>query len=297
MNNSELNSIIEEWVGINSSVVPLHKSCRNEIFIVTGETGEFILKVIKDSSMDVSTEQNVISHIPLDVNVRRILNYKNIEDDISIVLYPYIHGQTIDNIELNNINDDQLVIWKNDLIKMLDAFTNIPVDKVGVLNNNLIGSHNSWYEFISHYINSQIIKGPLASNIYGSRIRKVVKKNKRVFLDAGVKLCPMDLNQRNFLINEDKHLIMLHTPVLWVCDPQAIIGELSVHLTNTRLLEMLINHYNVPETNRYLYEALMAFTILVYQERFSINPIHEALVWGSDVTLFSLLEEALQNCE
>lgn len=267
----------------------------NPVWRVKCSSNEYVVKEIRDKSVDIVSEQTFLSQLNDTERFRQILTCCHDEDEgIYVAVYPYINGESFDKV----VNDDnysqfQAKLWADQIETTFNCIRSQSVERFGKRDSNKNPQYNRWMDFVYDYLENQKSKGPIMATYKYDELLDVFKKYEDR-IDGEVlrpSLVCGDCNLRNYIVDNKGNLICIHTPMLWHADPALPYGDLMVHLDQTNILTYLINPLNYPEYRLHLYAAFSAYAILVFTERFSKLDLKDAKPWGRKRSLIEIFNE------
>lgn len=285
--NKKILENIELLIG-KVDKIDLISSLNNSVYLLESDK-KYILKIIKDKSTDYLLEEKIYKILKLK---EYVISYSDNQD---YILYDYIEGDVLAE-NFSDSKTDKIIV--DQFFGFIESISKINSSGCGKLDNNFIGTNSDWKSFLSFYMKKQISKSKSIPSVYSESIDFVLSilnnSSERIEYNTII----MDLNLRNFVLDNKKTLIPINIPVVWRGPSLATYGELASHIYGASYWSHFIEKINEAAINKkfvYCYMYLMLYTTLSFVSRQNDISLEEAKPWGNKKTFFEGMDFCLTN--
>lgn len=297
----------------------------NSNYIIDADNGQekknFFLKIYNNSTRAAKSCEPLVYNLLTYKSNHTVKKFADgaYEND-NFLIVEYIPGQELLKIvENQSTTNEQLATLARQLLSFLDECLSIKATGYGFLNienpqpaSMPQGILPKWVDFFS--INISGIKKTITEN--GSKLdendtkalrliiealEKFIKKNENYFSLTNQKLIPIDLNLKNFIVDDNQKLHAVDLESFLIGDSLLPYGELFGHVYKSPFgtqFDKLWAKWTEPQREIVHFYALLSnINVFAYQLIHAKEPIalSKSHVWGNPNNFFDLMADHYQE--
>lgn len=244
-------------------------SATNDVYLISSESGKFILKVIDASKrIDEDVDSILLSKLKTKY-FRKLIRSYELKDEKQALLLEYLDGEILADI----FKDGKPV--PNNLFSQFQGFiseiASVKTKGYGAINHNLEAAFPSWKSFVDFKLKQYISSLENNSSLGKDYVGKMETFSSQISLEKPT-LVPADVNLSNFLITEKADLKVLDIGVYISGDKLLPYGLLLAHSWNSDLANKILEKFSEFKSRLHFYAclemlAIMSLTRKNYPER------------------------------
>ncbi len=282
-------------------------SGRHHLFRVRGEDGaDYVVKIYRPT-VTLFKDIEIVAYDRLRdwSSVRTCFGAAQLPDATpSYIITEYVEGDTLlERVVAGSLED----VVERSAIKQIVGFVrscmSIPVSGFGELDEELVGEHESWTDFLDCYIarvaaavallpstaaRSSLMHGLEALGRFRVERDGYLRRRPAAFV-------PIDMNQANFLVARDGRVVALDLKSFLAGDPLFAVAEWMSHTYGTSRHDAFMDHWGAldPEEEacvRY-YALICNVDVLLYVVSNGTGDPDDSCPWGNPRRFVDLIAE------